>query len=94
VYTASELEVGLALSLRRTSDQPDGGVIATDEGVTEMEATSTSFAATPEGFVIVAVPVVVAAEAAERNAGVTRPQLPKPLLGRRSVPGPGRRFRG
>src|SRR5688572_13715207 len=52
------------------SVHPAGAAMDTDEGVTAMEATSTSFAAVPDGFVIVKVPVVVAAEAAARNAGV------------------------
>jgi hypothetical protein len=52
------------------SVQPAGGVIATEDGVTEMEATKTSFAATPDGFVIVKVAPVVVAELAERKAGV------------------------
>src|SRR5205814_175574 len=56
-YTASEFEVGPALSMRRTSVQPEGGVIATEEGVTAIEATSASFNAVPEGLVMVSVPV-------------------------------------
>jgi hypothetical protein len=44
--------------------------MATDEGVTEIDATNTSFVAVPDGLLIVNVAVVVAAEAAARNVGV------------------------
>jgi hypothetical protein len=63
--------VGPALSVRRTSVQSAGGVIPTEDGVTAIEAIRTSFAATPEGRVIVSVAPVVVADAAARKAGVT-----------------------
>src|SRR5687768_8381087 len=70
-YTASELDVGPALSVRRTSVQPEGAVMPTEDGVTATEATMTSFVARPAGLVIVSVPPAATADVAARKVGVT-----------------------
>src|SRR5439155_17086205 len=83
--TASALEVGPSLFRRRARVQPEGGVIVTDEGVSAMEATSTSLVAVSVGLVMVSVAVVVAAEAAARNAGVAPPAAVAEFAARKAI---------
>jgi hypothetical protein len=76
MYTASELAVALALSVRRTNVQAlgaTGGVIVAVFGRTAIDATITSPAAVPAGFAIVSDPDVTAAEDAARNVIVAAP---------------------
>jgi hypothetical protein len=78
------LEVGPALFIRRTSVHPDGDVIVAVDGVTAIDATTTSFAALPEGLVMVSVVPVVVAEAAARKAGVI-PEAVAELAARKAI---------
>ncbi len=68
MYVASEFAVALALSVRRTSAHPAGGVIVAVFGTTAIDAINTSADAVPAGAVIVSEPDVADAADADRNA--------------------------